>query len=195
MFPDRGSQTLAMLRSDDALAVHTSPERIFSQASARKTRTSTCYHCSHLAVYPSRCQIMQAMKFDHPFVPLLGRLLMMCIFATSGLAKVFSWQTNIQYMSTRHLPLIPVLLAVAAVIELGGSICLITGYRAREAAFIMFLYMIPLTALFHNYWAASGMLAGAQETHFRKNLAIMGGLLMLTYAGPGRWSLGKFNKP
>ena len=116
---------------------------------------------------------------------------MVYIFATSGLAKLFSWQANVQYMSTRHLPIIPVLLAAATVIEVGGSICLITGYRAREAAFIMFLYMIPLTLLFHNYWAASGMLAGAQETHFRKNLAIMGGLLMLAYAGPGPWSLGK----
>lgn len=133
------------------------------------------------------------MKFTHPSIPFIGRLLIVYIFATSGLAKILSWQSNLQYMSTRHLPMIPVLLAVAAVIEIGGSICLITGYRAREAAFIMFLYMIPLTVLFHNYWAASGMLAGAQETHFRKNLAIMGGLLMLAYAGPGRWSLGKEN--
>jgi putative oxidoreductase len=116
---------------------------------------------------------------------------MVYIFATSGLAKIFSWQGNVQYMSTRHLPMIPVLLAAAMVIEIGGSICLITGYRAREAAFIMFLYMIPLTLLFHNYWAASGMLAATQETHFRKNLAIMGGLFLLAYAGPGRWSLGK----
>lgn len=119
---------------------------------------------------------------------------MVYIFATSGLAKIFSWQANVQYMSSRHLPMIPVLLAVATIVEVGGSICLITGYRAREAAFIMFLYMIPLTLLFHNYWAASGMLAGAQETHFRKNLAIMGGLLMLTYSGPGRWSLGSLGK-
>lgn len=119
---------------------------------------------------------------------------MVYIFATSGLAKIFSWQANVQYMSTRHLPVIPLLLLLATVIEIGGSICLITGYRAREAAFIMFLYMIPLTLLFHNYWAASGMLAGAQETHFRKNLAIMGGLLMLAYAGPGPWSLGSSRK-
>lgn len=130
-----------------------------------------------------------AMRFDHPFVPFLGRLLIVYIFATSGIAKVFSWQANVQYVSTRHLPMIPVLLVVAAIIEIGGSICLITGYRAREAAMIMFLYMIPLTLLFHNYWAASGMLAGMQETHFRKNLAIMGGLLILAYAGPGRWSV------
>jgi uncharacterized membrane protein YphA (DoxX/SURF4 family) len=83
-----------------------------------------------------------AMKFDHPLVPLLGRLLIVYIFATSGIAKVFSWQANIQYMSTRHLPRIPILLPVAAAIELGGSACLITGYLARTAAFVMFLYMI-----------------------------------------------------
>lgn len=130
------------------------------------------------------------MKFSHPIVPLLGRLLIVYIFATSGIAKVLGWQANVNYMSTRHLPMIPLLLAIAAIIELGGSVCLITGYRAREAAFVMFLYLIGVTVLFHNYWAASGQLAGIQETHFRKNLAIMGGLLILAYSGPGRWSLG-----
>lgn len=112
------------------------------------------------------------------------------IFVTSGIGKVLSWEANIQYMSTRHLPMIPLLLAVAAIIELGGSICLITGYQARIAAFVLFLYMIAVTMIFHNYWAASGNLAGTQETHFRKNLAIMGGLLMLAYSGAGRYSLG-----
>jgi len=131
------------------------------------------------------------MKFTHPAVPFVGRLLIVYIFATSGIAKVFSWQANIQYMSTRHLPAIPVFLAIAAAIELGGSLSLITGFRAREAAIFMFFYLAAVTLLFHNYWAASGMLAGAQETHFRKNLAIMGGLLMLAYSGPGRWSLEK----
>jgi putative oxidoreductase len=129
-------------------------------------------------------------NFDHPIIPFLGRLLITYIFLTSGIAKVFSWSGNVEYMSTRHLPLIPVLLAVATIIELGGSICLITGYRAREAAFVMFVYMIFVTVLFHNYWAASSAMAGAQETHFRKNLAIMGGLLILAYSGPGKWALG-----
>ena len=130
------------------------------------------------------------MTLNHPAVPLFGRLLMAYIFATSGIAKVFGWGGNVQYMSTRHLPMIPLLLAVATIIELGGTICLITGYQARIAAFVLFLYMIAVTVIFHNYWAASGNLAGVQETHFRKNRAIMGGLLVLAYSGPGRYSLG-----
>ncbi|MGH9731208.1 MAG: hypothetical protein ACRD4A_05860, partial [Candidatus Acidiferrales bacterium] len=48
-----------------------------------------------------------------------------------------------------------------------------------------------VTVLFHNYWAFSGNSAGMQETHFRKNLAIMGGLLMIAAQGPGRWALGR----
>ena len=131
------------------------------------------------------------MNLQHPLVSFIGRLLIVYIFATSGIAKVFDWSGNVQYMSTRHLPLIPVLLAIAMLIEIVGSICLITGLYARAAAFVMFLYLTAVTVVFHNYWAFSGMLAGAQETHFRKNLAIMGGLLMIAAQGPGKWALGR----
>jgi putative oxidoreductase len=131
------------------------------------------------------------MNLQHPLVSFIGRLLIVYIFATSGLAKIFDWSGNVQYMSTRHLPLIPVLLAIAMLIEVLGSICLVTGLYARAAAFIMFLYLTAVTVLFHNYWAFSGMLSGTQETHFRKNLAIMGGLLMIAAQGPGKWALGR----
>lgn len=129
------------------------------------------------------------MNLQHPAVALLGRILMTYIFATSGLAKILDWSGNVQYMSTRHLPGIPLLLAIALVIEVAGSICLITGLYARASAFIMFLYLTAVTVLFHNYWAIPGMPGMIQETHFRKNLAIMGGLLMIAAQGPGKWSL------
>ena len=131
------------------------------------------------------------MSLDHPVFPLLGRLMMSYIFATSGIGKVFGWSGNVAYMSTRHLPMIPLLLAIALLIELAGSACLVTGYQARIAAFVMFWYTTAVTVLFHNYWAASEAMAGMQETHFRKNLAIMGGLLILAYSGPGKWALGQ----
>ena len=124
------------------------------------------------------------MILDHPVVPLLGRLMMAYIFATSGIGKIFGWSGNVAYMNTRHLPMIPLLLAAALVIEVAGSVCVVTGYQARMAALVMFWYTTAVTVLFHNYWAASEAMAGMQETHFRKNLGIMGGLLMLAY----RWT-------
>src|SRR6266403_5650570 len=85
------------------------------------------------------------MILDHPVVPLLGRLMMTYIFATSGIGKVFGWSGNVAYMNTRHLPMIPVLLAIAMVIEVAGSVCLVTGYQARIAAFAMFWYTTAVT--------------------------------------------------
>jgi putative oxidoreductase len=131
------------------------------------------------------------MNLEHPVIPLMGRLMMTYIFATSGIAKIFGWSANVAYMNTRYLPMIPLLLAAAMVIEVAGSICLVTGYQARIAAFVMFWYTTAVTVIFHNYWASSEMMAAMQETHFRKNLAIMGGLLILAYSGPGKWALGQ----
>jgi putative oxidoreductase len=131
------------------------------------------------------------MNFNHPVIPLLGRLTISYIYVTSGFAKIVAWQGNVTYMSRHHLPMVPILLATATVVEIIGSICLVTGYQARWAAFVMFGYTTIMTLLLHNYWSYSGDAAGMQETHFRKNLAIMGGLLAITYGGPGAWSLGK----
>jgi putative oxidoreductase len=130
-------------------------------------------------------------KLSHPVVPFIGRLLLTYIFLTSGIAKVIGWGNNVAYMNTRHLPMVPILLGVAVVIELAGSTCIVIGYHARVAAFVMFLYTAVLTVLFHNFWAATGQLAGIQETHFRKNLATMGGLLMVAYCGSGPWSISR----
>jgi putative oxidoreductase len=50
--------------------------------------------------------------------------------------------------------------------------------------------MIPVTAVFHNPWAAGDAAQVQQQMiHFLKNLAIMGGLLHLSAFGPGYFSI------
>src|SRR5256886_17554041 len=119
------------------------------------------------------------MNLNNPVVPLLGRLMMTYIFATSGIGKIFGWSGNVAYMSTRHLPMIPLLLAVAMVIEVAGSLCLVTGYQGRIAAVFMFWYTTAGAILFPNYWASSAMIAALRETHFPKKMAVIGGLSVL----------------
>jgi putative oxidoreductase len=117
--------------------------------------------------------------------PLLGRLLVGVIFVTSAISKSFGWNGNVEYMASKGLPLVPVLLAAALLIELLGSLALITGFAARIAASVMFLYMIPVTFLLHEF----------MSTNFEKNLGIMGGLLLIASYGPGKFSLGGRRPP
>jgi putative oxidoreductase len=112
-------------------------------------------------------------------LPLLARGLLSVIFVTSTLSKSFRWGDNVDYMTSKHLPMIPVLLVAALAIEGLGSLCLITGFAARAAAALMFLYLLPVTFLLHDI----------MSTHFQKNLGIMGGLLMIAAYGPGRFAL------
>ena len=101
------------------------------------------------------------------------------IFLTSAYSKAFGWSGNVAYMQSQHMPMIPFLLACALVVELAGSICLIVGWHARVAAFIMFLYLIPVTFRLHQF----------MSTHFQKNIGIMGGLLYVAVYGAGKWAL------
>lgn len=111
---------------------------------------------------------------------LIGRWLISLIFVTSAISKIFGWNANVAYMASKHMHAIPLLLATALLIELLGSICLITGLAARAAATVMFLYLVPVTFLLHEF----------MSTNFQKNVGIMGGLLMIAAMGPGNFALG-----
>jgi putative oxidoreductase len=63
-----------------------------------------------------------------------------------------------------------------------GSLSLIVGFGARIAASVMFLYLIPVNLLLHDF----------MSTQFEKNLGIMGGLLMIAAYGPGRISFSSW---
>ena len=121
---------------------------------------------------------------EHPLLtqgvlPLFARLLLSVIFLISAISKSFGWAGNVEYMSAKHLPLVPVLLVAALLIEALGSICLVLGFASRIAATVMFLYLIPVSFLLHDLMG----------TQFNKNLGIMGGLLMIAAFGPGRFAL------
>ncbi|HEU4413198.1 MAG TPA: DoxX family membrane protein [Candidatus Angelobacter sp.] len=75
-------------------------------------------------------------------------------------------------------------LAVTLFIEIGGGLMVLTGFQAKYAALVMAIWLVPVTLVFHNFWAAPEPMKQEQIINFLKNVAIMGGLLMLTYASP-----------
>lgn len=101
------------------------------------------------------------------------------------------WSGQASYMQSHQLPTqwIPAMLGMALLIEAGGVLCLLVGWKARAAAFVMFLYLGMVSVLLHNFWALHGASAGGTQTQFLKNVGIMGGLLMIASSGPGKWSL------
>ncbi len=125
------------------------------------------------------------------FGPLVGRILLALIFLVSGYGKIGGFTGTAGYMASKGLPMAEVLLAITIVIEIGAALMLIAGYKARLGAAALFLWMIPVTFIFHNFWAMPADQQMIQQIMFMKNLGLMGGMLYIMAFGSGPMSLAK----
>ncbi|HEY6863275.1 MAG TPA: DoxX family protein [Burkholderiales bacterium] len=122
---------------------------------------------------------------------LVGRVLLVLIFLGSGLDKVMHPDATLAYMNSAHLPAAQLLLWASVVVEIGAGLAMALGWKARWAAALLFLWMIPGTAVVHNPWAGDPSQAQMQMVHLMKNISIMGGLLLALAFGPGGWSVDR----
>lgn len=125
------------------------------------------------------------------YAPLIGRILLSSIFIFSGYGKIGGFQQTVGYMASKGLPMTEVLLVLTIIIELGGGLMILLGWRARWAALAIFLWLIPVTLIFHNFWAVDASQMQMQMIQFMKNVSIAGGMLLVLGLGSGPYSLGK----
>ena len=128
-------------------------------------------------------------KTVRQYGPLAGRILLSLMFIVSGWGKIAGFAGTAGYMASKGMPFAELLLPAAIAIELGGGLMLLFGWKARLAAAAIFLFIIPTTLIFHNFWAADAAHAQNQMIHFMKNLTIMGGMLYVMAFGAGPFSM------
>lgn len=128
-------------------------------------------------------------------VPLFGRILLSLVFIMGGVGKITGFSYEEGMVAAKHFPLPAVALGIALIIELIGGLAILTGLFTRFTAWIVFLYMVPTTLMFHNFWAMQGADRIDTMIHFQKNIAIMGGLLLLAAFGAGAYSIDSARAP
>lgn len=134
---------------------------------------------------------MQACKPIKQYGPLLGRILISLIFILSGWGKIGHFDQTLGFMASKGVPMTELALIVTIIIELGGGLMILLGWKTRLAAMIMFLWLIPVTLTIHNFWGAPADQMQNQLNHFLKNIAIMGAMVYLMVFGSGPLSFGK----
>ena len=121
---------------------------------------------------------------------LLGRVALGAIFVKSGLQKLMALSAFAASLASRGVPQSSTWAVIGATVEFVGGIIIVTGFRARPASLLMILFVIVATGISHRYWEfADAAARRAQESQFFKNLAIVGGFLLLYVCGSGRFGL------
>ena len=73
----------------------------------------------------------------------LGRCLLGLYFFAPGLSKITSYQAMLDYMTLHNIPAPGLLLPLTTLLQIGGGLSLMAGYRIRETA-LMFAGMTLL---------------------------------------------------
>ncbi|ROZ75840.1 DoxX family protein [Ramlibacter sp. WS9] len=120
---------------------------------------------------------------------LVGRVLVAWLFIPAGWGKIAGFSGVAGYIASKGVPLPEVCAAIAIAAELGLGLLLLVGWQARWAALGLAIFIAVITPIFHGYWALPAAEQMMQKQAFDKNIAVLGGLLVLTAFGAGRFSL------
>lgn len=115
------------------------------------------------------------------YVPLAARIFLALIFLNSGIGHLTGFSEFVPTIASKGLPLPQVLAAGTIAFLLLGSVSLILGYKAKIGALLIILFLVPATLAFHPI--------ATDLSGFLKNLALIGGLMMVIAYGPGLISI------
>ncbi len=133
----------------------------------------------------------------------LARLALGLIFLISGLQDIIHWTASraslvnalcdwnshaifvrsIQCYVTALVPWASFLLAVSLVVQIVGGTMILFGIREKLGAWLLILFLIPSTLLFHSFWFLEGVSKVIEANIFFKNTAILGGLMLVVIHG------------
>lgn len=114
---------------------------------------------------------------------LVGCALISVLFIWAGYGKLMAATATKAYFAKLGLPLPPAVWLLSVLVELGGGLAILIGFKTRFVALALAAWCIVTALAAHTNFADMNM-----EIHFMKNLAIAGGLIFVALSGPGRLS-------
>ncbi len=115
---------------------------------------------------------------------LIARILLALIFILAGLNKFGNIPGTAGYIGSVGLPMGTLLAWATAIFEVLAGIAILIGFKTKLACWLLAAFCIVSAAIFHNNFGDQ-----IQMILFMKNLAMAGGFLALSVAGPGSLSI------
>ena len=120
-------------------------------------------------------------------VEILGRIFISSLFIVEAVRKFFSPDEGMMYMSDYGVP--EILFYPSLIFEFVVPLILIAGFKTKFFASLLFLFVLSVTVIFHTDFSNN-----MQMISFLKNLAIMGGLLIIISNKPQMCSIDYYLK-
>ena len=114
------------------------------------------------------------------YLSFLARICLCAIFMWSGINKIIDPVTTQENMSAHGMPFTLFFLVGAIALEILGGLSILLGIKTRWGAAMLIVFLVPATLIFHHDLSTE-----LEQAMFFKNLAMLGGLLLLIRYGGG----------
>lgn len=123
----------------------------------------------------------------------VGRIFFAAIFIMASFGHFSS--ESIQYAGSKGVPFPQLLVPVSGILALAGGVSIALGWFARIGACLIVAFLVPVTLMMHAFWAVPDPAAAKMEQiMFMKNLAMLGGAILMTWFGAGPLSVDERRK-
>jgi putative oxidoreductase len=131
---------------------------------------------------------VEAISFWQGTVVVLGRFFFALIFLVAA-PNHFTKQT-IAFSASQGVPLASIAVPLSGVVAIAGALSILLGYRARLGAWLIALFLVPVSLMMHKFWTVTDpMMAQIQMILFMKNVSMLGAALLISQFGAGPFSL------
>jgi len=122
------------------------------------------------------------------YAVLAGRQLFSVIFIIASVGH-FNPRT-IEAAAAHGVPLPDLVVPLAGVIALLGGVSVLFGFQTRLGAWLLVIFLVPVTVVMHDFWSVSDPMAlQIEKAMFMKNVTMLGGALVISYFGAGPLSV------
>jgi len=124
------------------------------------------------------------------FFVLLGRVCISGTFLWGAYEKFKNYNATMSYMKSRNIPKVNIVLPVSLALKVLGGLLIFFGWHAHIGAFLLLIVMVPSVTRLHAFWDRTGNDKEVERALFMKEVAIIGGILLLLALGAGHYGLG-----
>lgn len=128
------------------------------------------------------------------YVVLVGRVCYSLIFLLTIFGHFSAGYVG--YAAQQGVPAPGLLVPLSGIIAVAGGLSITLGFKAKIGAWLIVLFLVPVTLAMHNFWAVTDpMMRGFQMAMFLKNVSMLGAALLISYFGSGPLSLDARGQP
>ena len=97
---------------------------------------------------------------------------------------------TIAYAAVKGGPLVSIAVPLSGIIALAGGLSILLGYKVKYEAWLIVIFLVPVTFMIHNFWTYTDpMQAQMEMANFMKNISMLGVALVFAHFGSGPLSL------